>query len=70
MSNVIMFNAPKKEKRKNKPRAKPPKVSKHMRFDQEKFGMLEELADLNDMSVAEFVRCIVNQAIEQRLQVA
>lgn len=67
MSNVISVKFQKKKK-KYRPRARPAKVSCHFRFDQEVVASLTELAQKNKLSVSEYVRCVVECAVNERSQ--
>lgn len=71
MSNIIDFKTRSKKVKQRKEyrrRAKPPKISRHFRFDQETLAALEELAKASEMNLAEYIRQLTQVAVEQQWQ--
>ncbi|WP_447896673.1 hypothetical protein [Stenotrophomonas acidaminiphila] len=71
MSNIIDFKTRSKKVKQRKEyrrRAKPPKVSRHFRFDQETLAALEGLAQASGMNLTEYIRELTKMAVDQQWQ--
>jgi len=62
MGDVLQFTVAKKRKPYRR-RARPQKVSRTMRFDQEKLALLEEVARRSGMTVSQYIRELTDLAV-------
>ncbi|MCW8340615.1 hypothetical protein [Stenotrophomonas sp. SG1] len=63
MGDVLPFKIAKKRKPYRR-RARPQKVNRTLRFDQEKLVLLEEIAQRSGMTVSEYIRELTDLAVQ------